>query len=116
MLGPTGVALEWSGHDDLWPLLHVARARCSGCTSTDACDRWLAGQTRGDNGFCPNAQLFRIVERVGRRIAASVGERCCAHAQSWRSGARKRWNADPDRDASIRIARFGHTPVVYAVL
>ena len=34
------------------------RARCQRCPSEALCERWLAGEDSGDNGFCPNARTF----------------------------------------------------------
>jgi hypothetical protein len=34
------------------------RARCRRCPVEDVCERWLAGELEGDNGFCPNANVF----------------------------------------------------------
>lgn len=33
--------------------------RCRRCPSEGLCERWLAGGVEGDNGFCPNAKVFR---------------------------------------------------------
>ncbi len=43
-------------------MLKVARRRCGTCPGEDLCDRWLAGEVRGGNVFCPNAQTFRLFE------------------------------------------------------
>jgi hypothetical protein len=37
------------------------RRRCGGCPREDLCDRWLAGEVKGGNTFCPNAQAFQIL-------------------------------------------------------
>ncbi len=39
-------------------LMRQSRARCAKCPREDHCERWLAGETDGDNSFCPNASLF----------------------------------------------------------
>jgi len=37
------------------------RRRCNKCPCEDYCERWLAGEVEGDNGFCPNAKVFEGV-------------------------------------------------------
>jgi hypothetical protein len=55
MMARAGVA----GHGGTEGIMREARRRCRGCRSEELCDRWLAGKVEGDNGFCPNAQVFR---------------------------------------------------------
>ena len=38
-----------------------ARIRCWKCPAAEQCDHWLAGKTKGDNAFCPNAATFRAL-------------------------------------------------------
>jgi hypothetical protein len=38
--------------------MQAVRSRCRMCPAEDACERWLAGEIDGDNGFCPNAKVF----------------------------------------------------------
>ena len=38
--------------------MQEVRARCRRCPAEDVCERWLAGEIEGDNGFCPNADVF----------------------------------------------------------
>jgi len=38
--------------------MQAVRARCRRCPAEDVCERWLAGEIEGDNGFCPNANVF----------------------------------------------------------
>ncbi len=40
-------------------IMNQARRRCGNCPREDVCDRWLAGSVKGDNTFCPNAQILR---------------------------------------------------------
>ena len=40
-------------------ILKEVRQRCQKCRFEDVCDRWIAGETEGNNAFCPNAQTFR---------------------------------------------------------
>lgn len=59
MLARIGVDPRASGRGDTGTTMREARRRCRGCRSEALCDRWLAGEAEGDNGFCPNAQVFR---------------------------------------------------------
>lgn len=45
--------------------MKVVRSRCRMCPSEDVCERWLAGEIEGDNGFCPNAKIFDGVVSSG---------------------------------------------------
>ncbi len=45
--------------------MKAARTRCRMCPSEDVCERWLAGEIEGDNGFCPNAKIFDGVVKAG---------------------------------------------------
>jgi Family of unknown function (DUF6455) len=38
--------------------MQAVRMRCRRCPAEDVCERWLAGEIEGDNGFCPNAGVF----------------------------------------------------------
>jgi len=111
MLTRTGVDLAFSGHDDTWAILHVARGRCSGCRSKDLCNRWLAGNVEGDNSFCPNAQIFRILKRITRRIAASIYSGHHAQATTLSLGARNVVRTGVERDASIRLTPPINSPI-----
>ena len=48
-------------------ILKEARRRCRRCPREGLCDRWLAGQVKGDNAFCPNAQAFDTLEEASGR-------------------------------------------------
>ncbi len=44
-------------------LMTGVRERCARCPSEDRCERWLAGELKGGNAFCPNARVFdRLAE------------------------------------------------------
>lgn len=45
------------------------RRRCGRCPREDFCDRWLAGEVMGENAFCRNASVFRMLLRGGRHAA-----------------------------------------------
>jgi hypothetical protein len=69
MLTRAGVDPEVARHGDTEAIIQDVRRRCQRCRSEDLCDRWLAGKVEGDNSFCPNAQIFRILTRTTGRIA-----------------------------------------------
>ncbi len=45
--------------------MQAVRTRCRMCPAEDLCERWLAGEVAGDNGFCPNAKIFGGAVRAG---------------------------------------------------
>ena len=67
MLVHAGVDPEVARRGDA--MMRDVRSRCSRCRSEDLCDRWLAGRVEGDNGFCPNAQIFRGLTTTTGRAA-----------------------------------------------
>ncbi len=69
MLAHAGVDPEVARHGDTEAIMRDVRSRCRKCRSEDLCDRWLAGRVEGDNGFCPNAQIFCRLTRTTGRIA-----------------------------------------------
>ena len=111
MLVRAGVDSRFSGHDDTWPILQVARGRCSGCRSEDLCDRWLAGKVEGDNSFCQNTQIFRILKRITGRIAVSTPSGTPAQAMTLTPGARSVVRAGAGRDASLLLSPSIHSPI-----
>jgi uncharacterized protein DUF6455 len=69
MLTRAGVDPEVARHGDTEAIIQDVRSRCQKCRSEDLCDRWLAGKVEGDNSFCPNAQIFRVLTRTTGRTA-----------------------------------------------
>ena len=49
------------GIDSIMP---AVRKRCGTCASEDLCERWLRGEVRGDNDFCPNAKAFETLRKT----------------------------------------------------
>ena len=45
------------------------RQRCRACSTIDLCERWLAGNEDGDNGFCPNAGAFNELKMICGPVA-----------------------------------------------
>ena len=69
MLMRAGVDPEVAKQGDTEAIVQDVRSRCQRCRSEDLCDRWLAGKVEGDNSFCPNAQIFRLLTRTSGRTA-----------------------------------------------
>lgn len=69
MLTRAGVDPEVTKHADTEAIIEDVRSRCRRCRFEDLCDRWCAGKVEGDNDFCPNAPIFRILTRTTVRIA-----------------------------------------------
>ena len=111
MLTRAGVDPEFVRQDETWAILHVARGRCSRCRFEDLCDRWLAGKVEGDNSFCLNAQIFRILKRITGRIAASICSGYHAQATTLTPGSRNVVSTDVDREALIRLTPSIHSPI-----
>ena len=63
MLTCAGVDPGVARQGDTEAILRDVRGRCRRCRSEDLCDRWLAGEVEGDNDFCPNAEIFRVLKK-----------------------------------------------------
>ena len=70
MLTRAGVDPEVARRGDAEALMQDVQRRCRRCMAEDLCDRWLAGKVDGDETFCPNAQLFRLLRRASARSAS----------------------------------------------
>jgi hypothetical protein len=69
MLTRAGVDPEVARQGSVEAIMQDVRSRCQNCRSEALCDRWLAGKAEGDNNFCPNAPIFRMLARTGARVA-----------------------------------------------
>lgn len=74
MLTRAGVDPEVARQGNVEAIMQDVRTRCQKCQSEALCDRWLAGKAEGDNRFCPNAPIFRMLARTGARLAGSAGQ------------------------------------------
>ena len=45
-------------------IIKEVRQRCRKCASEDVCERWLAGDVKGRNTFCPNAPIFDMLAKT----------------------------------------------------
>jgi len=44
------------------------RKRCRRCQAEDVCERWLNGELRGPNTFCPNRRIFKALMKRPKPI------------------------------------------------
>ncbi len=63
MLVSVGLDAELADSEDIPTIMKEVRDRCRQCTAEDVCDRWLEGEVPGDNAFCPNHRVFRILSK-----------------------------------------------------
>lgn len=64
MLQHAGVDPEIATQRDTEAIMKEIRLRCRKCQSEALCERWLAGEEKGENVFCPNAQVFEMLART----------------------------------------------------
>jgi hypothetical protein len=69
MLTHAGVDPEVARQGNVEAIMQDVRSRCQNCRSEALCDRWLAGKAEGDNNFCPNAPILRMLASTGARLA-----------------------------------------------
>jgi len=65
MMASIGLNSDKIAQSDTGLDMKAVRTRCRMCPSEDLCERWLAGEVEGDNGFCPNAKEFDGVLKAG---------------------------------------------------
>ena len=61
MLVSVGLEPELADSEDIPTIMKEVRDRCRQCSSESVCERWLDGEVPGDNAFCPNHRVFRIL-------------------------------------------------------
>jgi len=64
MLTRAGVDPEIVRQGNAEAIIQDVRRRCGRCRFEGLCDSWLAGKVEGDNSFCPNAQIFRLLNKT----------------------------------------------------
>lgn len=62
MLKHAGLDPELAAHGDAEAIIKEIRRRCGKCPSEALCERWLAGEEKGNNRFCPNVRVFDILK------------------------------------------------------
>ena len=48
---------------DTRKIIKEIRQRCHTCSTEAVCERWLEGNERGSNDFCPNANVFATLKK-----------------------------------------------------
>ncbi len=71
MMTRVGLDPQLAEHGDAktTAVLKEVRRRCGRCRREDFCDRWLAGEVMGENAFCRNASIFRMLLGGDRHAA-----------------------------------------------
>ena len=69
MLQRAGLNPEIARQGDTEAIIKAVRRNCSNCQTEDICERWLAGEVKGDNDFCPNAGIFETLASQAERTA-----------------------------------------------
>lgn len=68
MLERVGIDPVIAANGDSTQIIKEIRRRCKTCTTEDVCERWLAGEVKGDNEFCPNATVFATLRETAARL------------------------------------------------
>lgn len=63
MLVSVGLDQDLANNEEIPTIMKEVRDRCRQCTSESVCERWLDGEVPGDNAFCPNHRVFRILSK-----------------------------------------------------
>jgi hypothetical protein len=63
MLEKAGLDPEIASSGDTEVIMKEVRRRCHRCQTEDVCERWLAGEVKGGNEFCPNARIFEVLAK-----------------------------------------------------
>ena len=66
MLAAVGFVHELVPSGDCVILMKEARKRCRSCACEDVCERWLRGDKKSSNAFCPNSAVFEELARYSR--------------------------------------------------
>lgn len=66
MLVSVGLDAELANSAEFPTIMEEVRDRCRHCSSEDVCERWLDGEVQGENQFCPNARVFRILSKYSK--------------------------------------------------
>jgi hypothetical protein len=66
MLESVGLDPEIATSGEIPTIMQEVRQRCRSCATEAVCERWLQGNEKGDNSFCPNAKVFEALEKHSR--------------------------------------------------
>jgi hypothetical protein len=67
MLERVGIDPALAATGDNAQIIRGIRQRCHTCATEDVCERWLSGEVKGDNNFCPNANVFATLRETAAR-------------------------------------------------
>ncbi len=68
MLESVGLDPSIANTNEIPTIMREIRQRCRTCRSEGVCERWLEGQEKGGNDFCPNAKVFEVLQRHTRAV------------------------------------------------
>jgi hypothetical protein len=69
MMKRVGLNPEIASQGDTETIVREIRRRCRKCQAEDPCEQWLEGKFEGDNSFCPNAPIFKILKEKAELAA-----------------------------------------------
>ena len=68
MLERVGIDPAIAATGDSAQIVKEIRRRCHTCATEDVCERWLSGEEKGSNDFCPNASVFATLRETAARL------------------------------------------------
>ncbi len=68
MLERVGIDPAIAATGDSAQIVKEIRRRCHTCATEDVCERWLSGEEKGGNDFCPNASVFATLRETAARL------------------------------------------------
>lgn len=63
MLEAVGLDPEIADIKGIETIMSEVRQRCSACNAESVCEHWLKSEDKGDNDFCPNSKVFKILRK-----------------------------------------------------
>jgi hypothetical protein len=67
MLERLGIDPVIAATADNTQIVKEIRQRCHTCATEDVCERWLSGEVKGANDFCPNVNVFATLRKTAAR-------------------------------------------------
>ncbi len=67
MLERVGIDPVLAATGDNAQIIREIRQRCHTCATEDVCERWLSGEVKGANDFCPNVSVFATLRETAAR-------------------------------------------------
>ncbi len=65
MIRSVGLDPELAAGGNTEVIIKEVRQRCRSCSTEDVCERWLTGDEKGGNEFCPNSLVFETLKKYG---------------------------------------------------